>query len=240
MSTAPAPIEVLHADASLVVVNKPVGLAVHRSHMTGAEPDFLIALIRAQTGRTLQLAHRLDRATSGVLVLAGDREVAGELGRQFMAQTVQKRYLAVVRGHVADEGTIDHALDAPGKPVPQPAVTHFRCLARVELPIPLGRYESVRYSLVEARPESGRYRQIRRHFKHASHHLIGDTSHGEGRHNRFFRIRYAVHRMLLHASSVSLRHPVSGEPITFSAPLDPAFLRVIDAFGWREALPAPL
>lgn len=231
-----AALAILFEDVSLVAVNKPAGIAMHRSSMAAREDHYLVDLVREQTGRTLYAAHRLDRATSGVVLFAAGKDMAAALGAQFMARSVQKRYLAVARGHVDADGTIDHALDAPGQPEAKHAVTHYRRLATVELPIALGRYDCVRYSLVEARPETGRYRQIRRHFKHISHHLIGDTSHGEGRHNRLFRARFGVHRLLLHAWKLELAHPVSGAPLALEAPLDAAWDRVLDAFGWHGAL----
>ena len=224
-------IAILHADDSIVAVDKPAGLAVHRSNLVGRDDAYLVDAVREATGRTLYLAHRLDRATSGVVLLGASKEIVAALGEQFMARTVGKRYLAIARGFLDDAGTIDHPLDAPGKPEPKPAVTHWRTLARVELPIPLSRYESVRYSLLEIEPETGRYQQIRRHLRHVSHHLVGDTTHGRGEHNRLFRQRFGVHRMLLHAASLAFDHPVGGERVVVHAPLDEAFRRAVALFG---------
>ncbi|HET9483771.1 MAG TPA: pseudouridine synthase [Xanthomonadales bacterium] len=225
------PLEILHADDAIVAVNKPSGLAAHRSKLIGSDDGYLVDAVREATGRTLYLAHRLDRATSGVVLLAASKPLVAALGEQFMARSVGKRYLAVVRGWLDDEGSIDHPLDAPGKPEPKPALTCFRTLARVELPIPLSRYASVRYSLLEVVPETGRYQQIRRHFRHASHHVVGDTTHGRGEHNRLFRARFGVHRMLLHAESLAFAHPATGVRTVVRAPLDAAFQRAIALFA---------
>lgn len=225
--------EILFDDAHLVAVNKPAGIAMHRSKMAAREEAYLVDAVREQTGRTLYLAHRLDRATSGVVLLGADKDAVAALGAQFMTREVEKVYLAVVRGFVDEAGTIDHPLDAPGQREAKRAVTHYRRLATIELPLPVGRYDSVRYSLVEARPETGRYRQIRRHFKHLSHHLIGDTSHGEGRHNRLFRAQWGVHRMLLHAWKLRLKHPVSGAPLELVAPLDAQWHKLLGQFAWQ-------
>lgn len=224
-------VQVLHQDEAIVAVNKPAGLAVHRSHLVGRDDAYLVDAAREATGRTLYLAHRLDRATSGVVLLGASKAVVAALGAQFMARTVGKRYLAIVRGHLDDAGTIDHPLDAPGKPAPKDARTRYRTLARVELPIPLSRYESVRYSLLEVEPETGRYQQIRRHFRHVSHHLVGDTTHGRGEHNRLFRASFGVHRLLLHAESLAFDHPESGARMTVCAPLDVEFRRAVELFG---------
>ncbi len=224
-------LEVLYADDAIVAVDKPAGLASHRSKLVGSDDCYLVDLVREATGRTLYLAHRLDRATSGVVLLAATKPLVASLGAQFMARTVGKRYLAVVRGHLDDVGVVDHPLDAPGKPDPKPATTRFRTLARIELPIPLSRYTSVRYSLVECEPETGRYQQIRRHFRHVSHHLVGDTTHGRGEHNRLFRERFGVHRLLLHARALSFDHPLGGARTTIEAPLDEPFRRALALFG---------
>jgi tRNA pseudouridine65 synthase len=225
----------LFRDEHLLAVDKPPGLAVHRSDLTGADDDFLVERVRRETQRHWHLAHRLDRATSGVVLLAADARVAGALGEQFMSRAVHKTYLAVCRGWPEPTGTIEYPLDAPGRPDAKPATTNYRVLATHTWDIAMGRYPQQRYALVAVEPVTGRYRQIRRHFKHVSHHLIGDTSEGRGDHNRLFRQHLRVHRLLLHAWRIALAHPVTGEPLAISAPLDVEWQRVLDAFGWNDA-----
>lgn len=230
-------IEILHEDADLLAVNKPAGLLVHRSKIANDETDFLLDRIAAQTAATQFLAHRLDRATSGVVLLAKSREVAGELGRLFMAREVTKRYLAVVRGWPEPEGVIDYPLpDVRERSPRKPALTRWRTLATATLPVAMGKYPEQRYALVEALPETGRYRQIRKHFHHVSHHIVGDTSHGRGDHNRIWRIHLGMHRMLLHAWRIEFAHPRSGERLCVEAPPDAAWQRVLAQFGWAGAL----
>lgn len=227
----------LYEDEALVVVDKPPGIAVHRSNLIGADDDYLIDRLRTQVTGTLYLAHRLDRATSGVLLVAKSREIAAELGRQLMARTVDKDYLAVVRGWPADSGCIDHPLSGASLKGPlREARTHWRRLATVEVPLAMGRYPQQRYALLAVSPETGRYQQIRRHFAHASHHLIGDTTHGRGDHNRLFRIHWAMHRLLLHAWRLQFDHPTRGTRLRVEAPLDASWQRIVDAFGWATAL----
>ena len=223
-------IPILYDDDDLVAVHKPAGLAVHRSHLVGRDDAFLVDLVREQTGRTLYLAHRLDRATSGVQLFAASKETAGALGRQFMDRTSGKRYLAVVRGFVEERGVIDHALDAPGQPQPKSAVTRFARLGTLEVPEPLGRYEMQRYSLVEVEPETGRHQQIRRHFKHVSHHLVGDTTHGRGEHNRLWRMKFGIHRLLLHALELQLAHPADGRALAIRAEPDGEMAKAVALF----------
>jgi tRNA pseudouridine65 synthase len=116
------------------------------------------------------------------------------------------------------------------------ALTRWRTLATTTVPIALGKYPEQRYALVEASPETGRYRQIRKHFHHVSHHLVGDTSHGRGDHNRLWRMHFGVHRLLLHAWRLELAHPVSGVGLVLSAPLDAVWNDVLARFGWTQAV----
>jgi tRNA pseudouridine65 synthase len=232
-----ATIDIVFEDDILLAVNKPAGLLVHRSKIAIEEDDFLLERLKAQVGINLYLAHRLDRATSGILLLAKSREIAGELGRLFMARAVSKRYLAVVRGWPADAGSVDYALPGVRERGPRkPALTLWRTLATATVPIEMGRYLEQRYALVEAAPETGRYRQIRKHFHHISHHIIGDTSHGRGDHNRFWRMHFGMHRMLLHAWRLEFAHPVSGARLSLTAAPDEIWMKVLERFGWQDAL----
>lgn len=246
MATDALPI--LYRDEHLVAVHKPAGLLVHRSWIDRHEARFALQLVRDQIGQLVYPVHRLDKPTSGVLLFALDPESARSLGAAFAAGAVEKTYLAVVRGVPPEEGVIDHPLreeydrhDDPraraGKD-PQPARTSYRRLATVELPFPVGRYPTSRYALVQAHPHTGRKHQLRRHFKHIFHPLIGDTKHGEGRHNQFFREQYDCQRLLLAAVEMSLPHPLHGRTLTLTAPLDSSFTCLLDIFGWRAAVPS--
>ncbi len=228
-------IPVLHADAQLAVIAKPARLMAHDSALARGEHDFLADRLRAQFGRPLHLVHRLDRATSGCLLIAFDKDAARALGEQFMTRAVEKTYLAVCRGWPEPaEGLIDHPLDGgPGKPEKKPAQTAYRVLATGAMPWPYGGHAESRFALVECRPHTGRFRQIRRHLKHLHHHLIGDTSHGDGARNRMFRQHLGVHRMLLHAWRLVFTHPADGSLVKVEAPADAEFRRVLAAFGWR-------
>jgi tRNA pseudouridine65 synthase len=104
------------------------------------------------------------------------------------------------------------------------------------VPIALGKYPEQRYALVEAQPETGRYRQIRKHFHHVSHHIVGDTSHGRGDHNRLWRMHFQMHRLLLHAWRLELTHPTSGAALSLQARLDETWRRVSAQMGWEAAI----
>jgi tRNA pseudouridine65 synthase len=239
---------VLYRDDYLFAVNKPSGLLVHRSPIDRHETRFALQMARNQTGQRVYPVHRLDKPTSGVLLFAFSPEMARLMGERFASGAVQKSYLAVVRGHTPDEGTIDYPLveeqDTHDYPCfgsdkgAQKAVTDFRTLARIELASAVGRYDTARYSLVSATPRTGRRHQLRRHFKHIFHPMIGDTRYGEGRHNRFFREELGSHRLLLHAEKLSFVHPVTGVTVRMIAPLDADMARVMEKLGWLDAIQA--
>ena len=235
MEPVPAPLPVVYVDDWLAVVDKPAGLMVHDSALARGETDFAADRLREQFGRPIFLVHRLDRATSGCLLLAFDRDTASALGKQLMAREAEggfaKDYWAICRGWPAEEAfTVDHPLDGgPGKPQKKPAITRFERIAMCELAIPSAGFPTSRYAWLCAHPDTGRFRQIRRHLKHLSHHLIGDTSHGDGRHNRAFRMR-GIHRMLLHARRLAFDHPHTGGRVEAVAPPDAEFAKALALF----------
>jgi tRNA pseudouridine65 synthase len=240
-------LDILFADEHIVAVHKPEGLLVHRSLIDRRETRFALQLVRDQLGRLVYPVHRLDKPTSGVLLLALSAEAARSLVRSFTDGDVEKTYMAVLRGVTEEEGVIDHPLlEEPdrmtdGKALsgkdPQEAVTAYRRLAAAELPVAVGRYPTSRYSLVEAKPLTGRRHQLRRHFKHLFHPIIGDTKFGEGRHNRFFRQEFDCCRLLLAAVELSFPHPVSRERVTVRAPIKGDFAALVGKLGWWEAVP---
>jgi tRNA pseudouridine65 synthase len=241
------PLTLLHRDDRIAVFNKPSGLLLHRSYIDRAETRFALQLARDLLGQRVYPVHRLDKPTSGVLLFALSPEDAALLTASFTAGKVRKRYLAVCRGITPESGFIDYPLleeqdrhdpfRQEGKE-PQAAITSYRRLATVELPFAVGRYPSSRYSLVEIEPLTGRRHQIRRHFKHIFHPLVGDVNYGEGRHNRFFREEFNCCRLLLHAAELVFPHPTDGHIVRFTAPLDSTFAGLIESLGWHEALVA--
>lgn len=199
-----SPLRVLYVDDALVAIDKPAGLLVHASTLDAHEHRNARTLLEAQLATPLWTVHRLDKATSGVLVFARSRDVARTLGAAFEGGMVAKRYLALVRGWPPLEGTIDYPLardpELPAAGQPRlPAVTRYRLLVCHEWPFADGRHASSRYALVEVEPLSGRRHQIRRHFKHLAHPLIGDSTHGKGAHNRAVAQWLGISRLWLHA-----------------------------------------
>lgn len=225
------PLSVLHQDAELVAIDKPAGLLVHPSALDRHEEHSALKLLRDQLGARLWPLHRLDKSTSGALLFARSQQAAQRWGPLFEQGLVRKRYLALVRGWPPERGEIDYPLardpELPSRGQPRlPALTRFARLACFEWPFPDGRHRTSRYALVEVQPLSGRRHQIRRHFKHIAHPLVGDTTHGKGAHNRAVAAWLGTQRLWLHAASVEL----PGLP-RITAPCGPEWQPLLQAAG---------
>ncbi|QCB48324.1 pseudouridine synthase [Hydrogenophaga sp. PAMC20947] len=217
-------LHILHHDHHLIAIHKPPGLLVHRTGLDAGETRFAVQLLRDQIGQMVWPAHRLDKGTSGVLLFALDSDTARLIGQAFEQGTgIQKTYQAIVRGWPQPEGLIDHAL----KRMPddmrtqreeiQAAQTRFTTLARGELALPYDEFPATRFAKVQLQPMTGRRHQLRRHLKHISHPIIGDTTHGKGPLNRAVAAFIGVQRMWLHARTLALSHPVTGQALNITA-----------------------
>ena len=210
-----AQLVLLHLDAHVVVVDKPSGLLVHRTH-SGSGEEALLQRLRDQLGRRVHPVHRLDRMTSGLIAYGLDRRAAGRLQAGLQAADARKEYLALVRGLfparlecrsplVDDEGVV------------RDAHSEFERLTA---------FPGARATLVRARIHTGRPHQIRRHLALLGHHVLGDTRYGKARANRAFAARHALERPFLHAWLLDVAHP-SGGRLTVTAPLPPELCAVL-------------
>jgi tRNA pseudouridine65 synthase len=194
-------------------------MAVHRG--LSADRETVVKGMRDLLGQPVHPVHRLDGGTSGVLVFALSPEAARRARVEFDEQRVRKRYVALVRGAPAiEEIVVDHPLPpAEGSRERVAAVTVVRALEVVTLDeSPL---RERRYALVRAEPRTGRFHQVRRHLKHLGHPVIGDANYGRSEHNRLLADRVGLHRLALHALSIELAHPFTGEQLTVEAPIPP-------------------
>lgn len=233
---------ILFRDEHLVAIDKPPGLLVHRSPIDKHETRFALQLLRDQIGQHVFPVHRLDRPTSGVLIFALSAQIARGLNQQFAAQQITKRYYAIVRGHVHQPGTIDYALKekldkiadkmANIDKAAQEAQTDYAPLRHFELPFAVSRYPSARYSLVELMPKTGRKHQLRRHMCHINHPIVGDTCHGDGKHNAFLREQFNFDGLALTCQQLRFIHPVSFEPLIISAAFAPRMADLLGQWGW--------
>lgn len=223
--------EIVYQDEYLVAVNKPHGLLVHPSPIARDAEEFAMQLLRDQLGQYVFPVHRLDRKTGGVLLFALDTKVQSEVQQQFAERKVEKEYWAIVRGYTGDAGEIDYPLKKENGKV-QEAFTTYETVDRAELPVPFGKHDTVRYSLLKVMPETGRMHQIRKHLAHILHPIIGDRPHGCNKQNRLFKEKWGMTTMLLHARTLSLTHPVTGERLKLTATIQTEFERMVKLMGW--------
>jgi len=226
---------ILYQSAALVAVNKPSGLAVHRGQ--SRDPVHALELVRDAVGAYVYPLHRLDRATSGVLVFALSQAAAKELGAAFALGSIEKQYLALVRGNPPDHVVVDHPLSQDdGKP-PQAARTEITTRARYG-----------RYALVEATPKTGRTHQIRVHLAHMGHPILGDATYGTGFRTKAARLGPqpraaldALGRQALHAYLLAIEHPETKIALEFRSELPGDLRRLREALHIesREAGPEP-
>ncbi|RKO70475.1 pseudouridylate synthase [Sphingobacterium puteale] len=226
-------LEILYEDESIVAINKPHGLLVHRSSIARDTSEFALQILRDQLGKTVYPAHRLDRKTGGVLLFSLNKETDQYLQKSFQEHQIDKKYLAVLRGFAPEEGIIDYPLKKENGTL-QDAQTSFRLLAKSELDIPFGKFPTSRYSLVEANPLTGRMHQLRRHFAHIFYPIIGDRPHGCNKQNKFWKENYQMDTMLLHASELTFNHPLSGETVRIKAAIQSDFRKVLGILNIHE------
>ncbi|MBI1227183.1 MAG: pseudouridylate synthase [Bacteroidetes bacterium] len=219
-------LEIIFQDEHLVAINKPHGLLVHKSTIAADVSEFAVQILREQIGCKVFPAHRLDRKTSGVLLFALSPAMNSMLQVKFQNREIQKNYLAVVRGFLPENGEINYPL-TNDRGQKQEALTRFERLAIAELPIPLGKHATSRYSLVKLIPETGRQHQLRKHLAHIFHPIIGDRPHGCNKQNKLWLEKWEMNTMLLHASELKFEHPITGENIEIKAGFQPVVLRAL-------------
>ncbi|MDA0127406.1 tRNA pseudouridine(65) synthase TruC [Vibrio sp. MarTm2] len=236
-------LEIIYQDDYFVAVNKPAGMLVHRSWLDKHETQFVMQTLRDQIGQHVFPLHRLDRPTSGVLIFALSSEVASQVMPMFANHEMEKTYHAIVRGWIEESGRLDYALKveldkiadkhASQDKEAQEAITDYWPIAKVEVPHSTGKFPTTRYCLMEMKPLTGRKHQLRRHMAHLRHPIVGDTTHGDGKHNKLFRDVYDSHRLLLHASSLEFVHPFTNEKLLIKASVDETWQALCQEFDWQ-------
>lgn len=224
-------LEILYQDQYIIAINKPRDLLVHKSFIASDIKEYAIQLLRDQIGQYVYPVHRLDRKTSGVLLFALNKEVLKVLNDDFATRKVEKIYLAIVRGYTPASMTIDYALtnDSGQK---QEALTYFETLSQVEINLPFGKHSTSRYSLVKAIPDTGRQHQLRKHFKHIFHPILGSRPHGCNKQNKLWGDTFDLHAMLLHARELKFKHPITNEPLHFIANMDQQYMKYNEVLGF--------
>jgi 23S rRNA pseudouridine1911/1915/1917 synthase len=229
------PLSLVHEDEDVLVVNKPVGLVVHpgagnhqhtlQNALLGLDPS-LESLPRAG------IIHRLDKDTSGLLVVARTLEAHTSLTRQLMARTVSREYLAVCTGVMTGGGTVDepigrHRTDRLRMTVRQdgrPAITHYRVLERFRA-----------HTYLDVKLETGRTHQIRLHLSHVRYPIVGDQVYGgrfaqpKGATERLLVTLRAFKRQALHAAALAFDHPRTGKRLSLQSPLPADYAELLGA-----------
>jgi len=219
-------LEIVYQDEDLLVVNKPHGLLVHRTSIAKDADTSVLKILRKQLDIRTFTVHRIDRKTSGALIIALNKKTQESLGQQFREGTVKKEYHAIVRGFTDLAGEIDYAIkDYNG--VLKEAYTCYKTLKYFELDLPFGQHQTSRYSLVELHPTTGRYHQLRMHMAHIFHPIIGDRPHGCNKQNKLFKEHFKMMDMMLHALNLEFYHPIKNQRIKVDVDYSQNFKKIL-------------
>jgi len=236
----PIDLDIVFEDDTILVINKPAGLVVHPAagNWSGTLLNGLLHRLPASASvARAGIVHRLDKETSGLMVVAKTALAQTDLVRQLQARSVKREYLAVVHGSPPASGTVDAPIGRHPRertrmaafkmagPVNKPATTHFRVLHQVDL----GKAGGGAYALISCRLESGRTHQIRVHMQHIGHALVGDPVYGSRQ-----SVAHGFTRQALHAWRLGLIHPVSRVAREWSAPPPADFESLLALLGLRR------
>lgn len=209
-----------------LAVDKPSGLVIHRSRGAN-DRHTLVSVMRDHLGPGVSPVNRLDRQTSGIVLMARSTEAARELSTAFAERTVSKTYEAVVRGWPPIDTESEFLIERPlsGKP----AQTRIRLLKRTSLEVQLSRHPTTRLSRLRLFPRTGIHHQLRRHLRGWGYPIVNDRKHGDDKLNPAFHEKYGVKRMLLH--SRVLTFPFQGESFTVETDWNGRSLGLLEYLG---------
>lgn len=227
-------IEILFEDDYIMVVNKPNNVLIHNSYYArNIKEPTLLDLLFQQFNENFYPVHRLDRKTSGVLLLAKQKENVSIFQELFNANSIEKTYLGIVRGLVKTSIKIDSPVKNPDTMVYKEAETYCKPLLMKNLDIAVKPYDTSRYSLVELKPTSGRMHQLRIHMNKISHPIVGDYKYGDRFHNRMFEDNFNCNNLFLHAHTLKLKHPITTDLIEVKANLPNDWNTIFNIFEWN-------
>lgn len=231
-------LEIIFEDEKIICVNKPNNVLVHHAFLSRnvADEDSLLQLIENEFQIKVYPIHRLDRKTSGLILLAKEKEFVSKFQELFIEKEIQKTYFGIVRGHSPETKTIDSPVKGRDANVHKEALTHLRTLANVTLDIPVKPYDSSRYSLVELSPKTGRMHQLRVHSNKISHPLIGDTKYGDKNHDVMFDENFGWKNLFLHAGKLEFTHPFTAEELTLKGSFPKDWIALFEEFSWANPL----
>jgi len=225
-------------DDYLICVHKPNNMLVHHAHHSRniSDETSLLQLIFKENGLKVYPIHRLDRKTSGIILLAKETKYVSKFQDLFMTHEIQKTYFGVVRGFSPETKIIDSPVKGRDASVHKSAVTHLKTISQITLDIPVKPYDSSRYSLVQLSPKTGRMHQLRVHSNKISHPLLGDTKYGDKNHDEMFDKNFGWKNMFLHAGILEFTHPFTEEKLVLKAPFPKDWISLFEKFTWVNPL----
>jgi len=227
-------IEIVYEDDYIIAINKPNNYLVHQSEYAGnLHEQSVVEFLIDQTGIMFTPIHRLDRKTSGILLMAKEKKYINEFQKLFQKNTIKKTYLAVVRGYSPENGVIDSPIKNEDSEVYKEALTHFKTLQSIELDIAVQPYDKSRYSLIQLEPKTGRMHQLRKHLNKISHPIVGDYKYGDRFHNRNFENNFNWNYMFLHATSIAFKHPFTSKELIIKADFPSDWNDLLQKFNWQ-------
>ncbi|QTD37930.1 pseudouridine synthase [Polaribacter batillariae] len=231
-------VPIIFEDKYVLCVSKPNNMVVHHAHHSRnvAEEMSLLQLIKDKKVLKVYPIHRLDRKTSGIILLAKEKEYVSKFQDLFTNNEIEKTYYGMVRGFSPESKKIDSPVKGRDANVHKEALTYLKTLEKITLKIPVKPYDSSRYSLVEFKPKTGRMHQLRVHANKISHPLIGDPKYGDKNHNIMFEKNFNCTNMFLHAGQLEFAHPFSSEKLNLKASFPKDWLHLFDKFSWKNPL----
>ena len=226
-------IEIIFEDKYLLVVNKPNNFIIHESHYArNIRETTLLQFLEQQLGYPVYPAHRLDRKTSGIILLLKDKQYVAQFQALFTDNSIHKTYYAIVRGFSPEAGMIDSPVKNDDTGVYKDALTNYESVTTIELDIPVHPYSSSRYSLIKLMPQTGRMHQLRKHMNKVNHPIVGDYKYGDRFHNRMFETEFNCEYMFLHAYSILFTHPITDVKLELTAQFPSDWQQIFKKFNW--------
>lgn len=231
-------LEIIYEDAYLLCVSKPNNVLVHHAYHSRnmADEKSLLQLVSEETGLKVYPIHRLDRKTSGAILLAKEKEYVAKFQDLFTKNQIQKIYYGVVRGFSPSTKRIDSPVKGRDANVHKEALTELKTLVQITLDIPVKPYDSSRYSLVELFPKTGRMHQLRVHSNKISHPLIGDAKYGDKNHDVMFEQNFGFKNLFLHAGKLKFIHPYNHKTLILKSTFPTDWIQLFEKFNWKNPL----
>ena len=228
-------LDILFEDEYIICVSKPNNVVVHHAHHSRnvSDEDSLLQLLFNQFGKKFYPIHRLDRKTSGIILLAKETSYVSKFQELFTNNEIQKTYYGIVRGHAPESKIIDSPVKGRDANVHKEAETLLELVDKITLDIPVKPYDTSRYSLVKLSPKTGRLHQLRIHMNKISHPLIGDPKYGDKNHNTMFIENFNCENLFLHAYSLTFKHPISNKEMILKAKLPNDWNILFEKFNWN-------